>query len=82
MVLDKITYFHSDFYAISSSSLAEIQGENKGKLFLQVAGAYSKAKGAEVNVSSCCKQIFQPFFSLLMQGNSLNFPDHTVYLPC
>lgn len=32
-----------------------------------MAGAYSKAKGAEVNVSSCCKQIF-PLFSLLMKG--------------
>lgn len=36
------------------------------KKFLQVAGAYSKAKGAGVNVSSCCKQIFPPF--LLMRG--------------
>lgn len=41
--------------------------ENRGKQFLQVAGAYSKAKGAGVNVSSCCKQIFPPF-SLLIRG--------------
>lgn len=49
---------------------------------LQVASAYSKAKGAGVNLSSCCKQRFPPVFYFAHRRNSLKLPDCTVYLPC